>query len=346
MKKELFIAPNTKVSFDRIENLFSYLNNLRYALISDNNVLSLFGDFIKNQFEKRGIDLYITSFQAGEKFKTRKTKEELEDRLIKEGFGRDGCIIAFGGGVVSDLVGFLAATYFRGIPFINIPTTLLSMVDASIGGKVAVNTEFGKNLIGTYHSPNLVLIDEKFLKTLPNDELMNGFAEIIKYALIASKTLFEKLEQGKRENDELIYNSISIKKKIIEEDYFDRSFRNVLNFGHTIGHALEKLSNYTLSHGRAVAIGLLFESYLSIKVGGLAEKDFERIRALLTIFNFEKWKKDIKFEDLIKALYFDKKGERRFVLLKSIGETLQSESGFLHKINIELLKESYDFFCS
>lgn len=280
--------------------------------------------------------LWLT-FAAGEEHKTRQTKAWLEDQLQEAGCNRDTCIIAVGGGVVCDLAGFIAATYNRGVPVIYVPTTLLAMVDASVGGKTAVNTPLSKNSIGVFCQPKAIYMDIDFLKTLPEDELKNGLAEILKHALIKDKAQFQRLMAFRQQHPEepwllrdeswlleSIAASIHIKKDVVVCDEKETGLRQILNFGHTLGHALEQLSAYQLPHGQAVAIGIYLESYLSCQGGYLPQKDFLNIVQSLKEFQFNL--KTPYFSDqnkVARALSIDKKSRKdewRVVALKAIGE--------------------------
>ena len=248
----------------------------RYAVITDSNVHSLYGVPLKSQFEPHTID--ILTIPAGETSKTREMWSTLTDRMLMSGFGRDSVIIALGGGVVGDLAGFVAATFMRGVPVVQVPTTLLAMVDASIGGKTGIDTPAGKNLVGAFHHPAAVLIDPQVLATLPLREFRAGIAELIKYGVIADQTYFgevrvalpELLSEDGRDSDRLrsfIVRSIEIKSDIVSRDEREEGLRKVLNFGHTIGHAIEVISGYSLLHGEAVAIGMALESTAAERIG-------------------------------------------------------------------------------
>lgn len=215
------------------------------AIITDTKIEKLFG---KKLFKGQAS---FFSFPAGEKSKTRKTKEKIEDGLIQKGFGSDTVIVGLGGGVVTDLAGFVAATYCRGVKLVLIPTTLLGMVDAAIGGKNGVNTPKAKNRIGTFYFPELIMIDTDFLKTLPEKEMLMGGAEILKYGLIDDPSLFQDLPKLFSSIDKTIEKSIAAKKKVVGEDPEEKKgLRRILNFGHTIGHALETIENYKISQDR------------------------------------------------------------------------------------------------
>ncbi|MDA9271809.1 3-dehydroquinate synthase, partial [bacterium] len=237
--------------------------NKRLVIITDTNLVNSLGIQLQQQLQQQGLQALLLACPAGEIHKTRETKQQLEDELLARQYGRDTCLIALGGGVVTDLVGFLAATYCRGLPVIYVPTTLLAMVDASIGGKTGVNTPHGKNLIGTFTQPQAVFMDINTLNTLPENEWHNGMAEMIKHSLIADATIFKLLQQNVEkiiQRDaifliDMIHASCLIKKNIVEQDEQEQGLRQLLNFGHTIGHAIETIEHYRLSHGEAVAIG-------------------------------------------------------------------------------------------
>jgi 3-dehydroquinate synthase len=276
---------------------------MKYAIITDHTVAKLYG---------RKFNLPIFSFPPGEAYKTRTTKEALEDGLIEAGFSRDTTIIGLGGGVVTDMAGFLAATFCRGVPLILIPTTLMGMVDAAIGGKNAVNTPLGKNMIGTLYSPQHVWVDPRFLQTLPEPEMWCGRVEILKAGLIADPDLLEI-----EDLDESIFAAIEVKRRIIARDLVEDGVRRLLNFGHTVGHALETLSNYAIPHGEAVATGIVVESRLSYQMGILDQRSLEKIEAL-----FPPPSVPFDPEDMMRVFSRDKKsvgGVPRFVLLKTIG---------------------------
>ena len=316
----------------------------RLVIITDSNLEKSYGKKIKQYF----ADVELLVFPAGEQYKTRETKQHLEDQLLSKKYGRDTCIIAFGGGVVLDLVGYLAATYCRGVKVIYLPTTLLAMVDASIGGKTGVNTPFGKNLIGTITQPEAVFMDLDVLITLPEREWRNGIVEIIKHALIADASLFAHLQNTTPIiNADLIYKNCMIKQSIVSQDEHEKGMRQLLNFGHTIGHAIEHIENYNITHGEAVAIGMLVESYLSVKAGHLSESVLESLHQLLLKFKLPL--KTMAFNDrevFHASLMLDKKSIKsvpKFVLLADIGVPYCQEDIFTHTVLQEDLDEALDF---
>lgn len=314
-------------------NLFSDLiaEDLRqishkFALFCDTNVANLIGHNWLSFLVNKGIFIELFIFEEGEKNKSRENKARLENQLFAKGFGRDICLIALGGGVTMDLIGFIAATYMRGVHLVCIPTTLLAMVDAAIGGKNGINTTHGKNLLGSFYFPARVYYDFQCLHTLPKREWTNAMAEIIKYAVTLSSSLFLQLEEeqkGLSQTKKLVKTCIKLKHQIVSCDFKEQTgMRSILNFGHTIGHALEKMADFRLAHGEAVALGMLVESYLSWKMGFLSFASFTRIQMLissygfpLTIYGFEK-------EHCLENLKKDKKirkDKNTFVLLQEIG---------------------------
>lgn len=282
----------------------------------------------------------------GESIKSRAMKEKIEDALIERGFGKETCLIAIGGGALLDLVGFVAATYCRGMPFVSIPTTLLAMTDACLGGKTGVNVDEAKNWIGAFHHPKKIFVDLDFLKTLPQREFVFGLAEAVKHSLIADASLFSQLEMNLDRiltRDEgllqkIILESCLIKKRIVEKDPYEiTGFRRVLNFGHTIGHALETLSNYTRSHGQAVLMGMVVEAAIARRLGFLSHTAFERIsiflHKLLPTWDFPN---HLPYEMLKR----DKKGAYRFVILTGIGMPAHFDGDYATSVTEEVVQAS------
>jgi 3-dehydroquinate synthase len=275
----------------------------------------------------------LIAIPSGEASKTREMKQQLEDELFQRKLGRDAVLVALGGGVICDLAGFVAATYMRGLPLVLIPTTLLAMVDAAIGGKTGVDTPFGKNLVGSLYLPRAVCIDTGLLKGLPEKERKNGLSEVLKYGLIANRSIWEKCDRWEEELEWLIRASIECKKRVVEADFAEKGLRRVLNFGHTVGHALELVSHFRLTHGEAVAIGCLAESYLSHRLGYLGAAEWGEIVRLYGKLGYSFHRFDEKL--LLNALILDKKakgGEPRFVLIDQIGHCLPFEGEYCRPV--------------
>ena len=302
--------------------------NYKFALFCDRNVANLIGYNWQSKKKKKGITIDLLVFEAGEKNKNYKTKELLENQLFAKKFGRDSCFIALGGGVTIDLIGFIAATYMRGVALIYIPTTLLAMIDAAIGGKNAINTAHGKNLLGTFYFPYKIYYDFQWLSNLPKKEWINATAEIIKYAITLCYDLFLQLENGLDQDNlnqtmKLVRTCISLKHQIVSCDSVEQiGTRSILNFGHTIGHALEKITDFQMTHGEAVAIGMLVESYISWKMGFLSFASFTKIQTLIHSYEFPLAIYGFQKESCLKLIKKDKKvknGINHFVLLQEIG---------------------------
>src|SRR3989338_3243453 len=309
--------------------------NKRIAVITDDNMKSAYEGKIMGAL--KSLNPYILSVPPGEDSKSRKTKQEIEDILLEKKYGRDTLLIAFGGGIIGDLAGFVASTFNRGVPLLHIPTTLLAMVDSSIGGKTGINTKHGKNLIGTIYQPEAVFTDINFLNELPDNEFLSGLAEIIKMAATLDEKLFDFMETNykkilSREKDiliNLIKRSVELKKEIAGKDPFESGPRQVFNFGHTLGHAIESASKLAIKHGFCISIGMAVESRVAVLSGNLASEEEKRITALLESFRLPtKIKKDIKSSRLIEFMKEDKKARKqkpRFVILKKIGRIKQAQ---------------------
>ena len=264
----------------------------RYVVVGDRRVQTLHGDRLERALKRARLRVDRIAFPRGEAAKTRATKQRIEDRLLALGAGRDTAILAMGGGVSGDLAGFVAATWQRGVPLIQIPTTLLAMVDASIGGKTAINLPQGKNLVGAIHQPHAVYADIATLKTLPDGVFRDGIAEIVKGGVIADAGLIRWLEANvttlltrrPKTVTEAVVRSVGVKARVVRRDEREAGRRAILNFGHTIGHALESVSGYALSHGQAVSIGMAVEARLAVDHAGLSAPAADRIVALLSRF--------------------------------------------------------------
>lgn len=304
----------------------------KFAVITDTNVRPLYALPIFNELKAAGFQADLFEFQAGEESKTRQTKAMLEDAMLEKGYRRDCCVLAIGGGVVTDIAGFLAGTFGRGVPFINYATTLLAAADASVGGKTAIDTPLATNLIGLFNQPKKVYIDIAAWKTLPERQIYSGMAETIKHACMADMELFEYLEAHMEEIfsgetapcEYIAEKNCNIKYQVVMKDERESGLREILNLGHTVGRAIETVSTYQLLHGEAVSIGLVAQARLSEKMGYMSGEEVERVIALL-----QKAKLPVEIPDyierevLVKKLYTDKKvrdGRLRFVIEKGIGD--------------------------
>ncbi|MCR5165714.1 MAG: 3-dehydroquinate synthase [Oscillospiraceae bacterium] len=304
----------------------------RYVIVTDSNVRPLYADRIYSEMTEAGLRTDIIEFEAGEKSKTRAVKEYVEDRMLEMGCKRDCCVIAVGGGVVSDLAGFTAGTFGRGVPFINYTTTLLAAADASIGGKTAVDTPLATNLIGLFNQPKKVYIDLDAWKTLPRRELVSGLAETIKHGCLGDRELFEYLEKNISrvfDCDSEVCRYISehncmVKYRVVMKDARESGLREILNLGHTVGRAAETLSDYRLTHGEAVSIGLCAEVLLGEKYGYIGSENAQRVISLCEKAGLPvKLPEYMDADELVRKLYTDKKvrnGRLRFVFQKEIGE--------------------------
>ena len=256
------------------------------AVIGDSHTHPRFAPALEAALRPQVDRVVSLSFPAGEAHKTRATKEALEDALLAEALGRDTCVVAVGGGIALDVAGFVAATYLRGVPHVNVATSLLAQVDAAIGGKTGVNTAAGKNLVGAFHAPAAVFLDTAALTSLPVEERDNGLAEAVKHAVVADAGLFEALErfadtEERWPADELIARLAAVKAEVVDDDERELGRRAVLNFGHSAAHAIEGATDHAVPHGRAVAIGMRIEARLARRLGRLGDADGARLNALL-----------------------------------------------------------------
>lgn len=304
------------------------------GIVTNPTVAGLYLKPVQEALARSGFRVTSILVPDGEEHKNLKSLAAVYDQLIRGRFERSSCVMALGGGVIGDLAGFAAATFLRGIPYVQLPTTLLAQVDSSVGGKTGVNHREGKNLIGAFYQPRAVLIDVAVLHTLPRRELLAGMAEVIKYGIIEDAGLFalleEKLERllalDRELLEEAVATSCSIKARVVEKDEREEDYRSVLNFGHTIGHALESLTGYEkFLHGEAVAIGMAQAASLSVRQGFCDEESLRRIERLITRAGLPTAiPSSIKPPDLVKKMEVDKKsaaGRIKFVLCAGIGKT-------------------------
>jgi 3-dehydroquinate synthase len=322
------------IEHGRLDRLASLLPAAhRYVVIADETVADLYADPIA-----AAIGAEILTFPPGEKHKTVQTWTRLAKQLTELGVGRDCCIVALGGGVTGDLAGFVAATYMRGVPYVQVPTTLLAMIDASIGGKTGIDTDHGKNLIGAFHQPYIVVIDPEVLRTLPEHELRCGLAEAVKHGAIADAEYARQLAAAvmkivvhdMRTLIPLIRTSVAIKARFVSNDVQETGARAALNFGHTIAHALEHASRYAIPHGEAVAIGMMVEAAAGEAAGITAQGTSAQLKRVLEALGLSVAVPPFDPDAILAATRTDKKSrgdQQRYTLLQRFGAVARDESG-------------------
>ncbi len=348
---EILIGPGVlnRIAVDLAEAKIAHW----YALITDSNVAEIYGKALFKELESALGNAKMIVFPAGEKNKNRKNKALIEDRMLDFGFGRDCAIIALGGGVVGDLAGFVAATYMRGIPCIQVPTTLVACVDSSVGGKTAVDTSHGKNLIGSFHQPQRVYADIDALKTLEPKHISEGLAEVIKYGVIKSSGFFSYLEK----NIEKIFKlddtallditeiSCQIKAEVVREDEREQNLRKILNFGHTVGHAIEQLSKYTVSHGEAISVGMVIEGEIALERTEWTKEDQQRLVQLLKKARLPvEMPYEVDVEEIIEIMKIDKKARRGKIEISlpvSIGKMREIEGSYGIRVDEQAIKAAF-----
>jgi len=303
----------------------------KLVIVTDPTVKDLHGSTLMQSLSTSGFKVLTLEVPEGEEQKSLETAGRLYQELTDFYAERTTPVLALGGGVIGDMTGFVAATYLRGVPLIHVPTTLLAQVDSSIGGKVAVNHGLLKNKIGAFYQPGLVISDTDVLKTLPAGQLSDGLAEVIKHGVIKDKELFtyieENLDQIKaldsRALETIVYRSAIIKAEVVEQDEKDFGLRNILNYGHTVGHAIESVSEFEVQHGESVAIGMVVEARISNKLGILEQSEVTRLKSVISGANLPVELPKLQREKMLQAMKHDKKvlqGKIRFVLPESIGE--------------------------
>jgi 3-dehydroquinate synthase len=324
----------------------------RLCIVTDSNVESLYGPELQQILENAGCkEVYRFVFPAGEEHKTLDVISDLYEFLINRQFDRSDALIALGGGVTGDMTGYAAATYLRGISFVQVPTTLLSMVDSSIGGKTGVDFRGYKNMVGAFYMPSLVYVNSSALHSLDERQFSAGMGEIIKHSLIRDKQYYYNLIENKDAVLSLdvsavinmVYRSQEIKKQVVENDPKEKGERAHLNFGHTIGHAIEKALNFSLLHGECVALGMVAAAYISVLRGNLTTTDLCGIEAIIAAYGLPVRFKELNNNEIIENCFHDKKKEGtsiRFVLLKAIGSCYTTTDVTKEEMNasIEYLK--------
>lgn len=317
-----------KEELERLE-----LTNKKVCIVTDNIVEPLYAQGVKEALELAGNSVFLFTFKNGEESKNLNTIQELYEYLIENHFDRKSFLVALGGGVVGDMTGYAAATYLRGIDFIQIPTTLLAMVDSSVGGKTGVDFKQYKNMIGAFKMPRLVYMNMGTLSTLDDRQYYAGFAEAMKSALIKDasfyewqiENMYEIFEKDQNALTELVSRSCGIKKYFVEKDPYEKGDRAILNFGHTLGHAIEKYKNFTMLHGECVALGCVAAAFISWKRQMLSMEEYYEIRDMFVPFNLPISIDDIDIETVLSYTKSDKKMENdriRFILLKKIGKAV------------------------
>jgi 3-dehydroquinate synthase len=325
-----------------------------YGIVADHKVAELHGAALLARFAAGGLRAHLVHFPAGEWNKTRDEWARLTDQLLAAGLGRDGAIVTFGGGVAGDLGGFVAATYLRGVPVVHLPTTLLAMIDASVGGKTGVDVPAGKNLVGAFHPPRLVVADVRFLESLPRPHLAAGMAEALKHGVIADAAYFDALADPApvvarvpEALERVVARSVEIKAAIVERDEREAGERQVLNFGHTVAHAVEAAAGYGVLHGEAVAIGMVVEARLAEQLGLAAAGLREALARTLARYGLPtRVPEDLDPERLLEWMTRDKKvraRELRFALPAAIGAMRRSDDGaWTVRAPLEVIRQVLD----
>lgn len=342
---------NYSITFDKENKLGSLIEKLtpsKITVLADTNTAELCMPFL---FEECPMDFNIISIESGEEYKTIETCQYIWRTMIDLEMDRHSLLINLGGGVVGDMGGFCASTYMRGIPFIQIPTTLLSQVDSSVGGKLGVDFGHFKNMVGLFANPEAVMIDSRFLSTLPYRQMVSGFAEIVKHGLIADRKLWDDLWQEEIITDldlsTIVERSVQIKADIVTQDPYEKGIRKILNFGHTIGHAIESIalsSDNPLLHGEAILIGMIVESHISFQKGLLTSEDFNTIKETILKLSGQKSKSIPDLQDLLDVMKHDKKnhaGQIKMSLLTGIGSAIFNQD--ISSLEVEKGIAAYKF---
>ena len=330
---DIIISTNSQELDNELEQFAANKGYSRKVLvIDDSNTAPLYGERVQNILKKVGLDPVEYTIPAGESSKAFKQAEDIYTVAIEHGLDRKSAVFALGGGVVGDLAGFIAATYMRGIGFVQIPTSLLAQVDSSVGGKVAVNHPLGKNLIGAFYQPQAVFMDVNMLSTLPKREISTGLGEIVKYGIIYDKEFFEFLESHKNEAMNLeqetavhmIAMSCEIKAAVVSKDEKESGLRAILNFGHTLAHSIEKNTGYTVyNHGEAVGIGMVGAAYISRELGRISIDEYNKAVTLIGEMGLPLKVEGCEVDALYQAIFHDKKtinGHVNWVLMDEIGK--------------------------
>jgi len=354
----IIIHPNLLEEIPQI--LFKKFGTRKAVIVVDSKVDKLYGKKFHDILENAGIPSITIIFPQGEKNKNRETKSKIEDRMLKEKIDRDAYMIALGGGVTGDLTGFVASTYLRGIPVVQIPTTLLAQVDSSVGGKTGIDTDFGKNMIGTFYQPSMVLIDPVVLKTLKETDYLSGMGEVIKHAILFDKNMYKKLlnkydqimERDEKIMSAIINRNCTIKAGVVEKDEQEREYRKLLNFGHTVGHAFEQVSGYKLMHGQAISFGMIAEAFVGVEAGLIKKSMIEDVSLLVKKYLPKKFGIRVSLlDDIMASMKNDKKNRNSsiyFVFPERIGKPYSLKGAYSfaveEKIIIAALNKFFESF--
>lgn len=341
VKIELGNSNSYEIFIERLKDLYF---DRKVVVVTNPTVSSFHLEYLKTKLSAR--ELTICTIPDGEEYKNMQTLEMILDSCFEAKLDRKSLLVAFGGGVIGDMTGFAASIYQRGVDFIQIPTTLLSQVDASVGGKTGINNKYGKNLVGTFHQPKAVYIDSTFLKTLPKREFGAGVAEIIKMAVCFNKDFFEWLEKNdlndEKNIDIAIQKSVQTKAWVVSQDEKEQGLRAALNYGHTFGHVIENLTNYkTYLHGEAVGIGMCMANALAVKLGIMSKENEKRVKDLLQKYSIPTTFKIENVEDFYEHFYLDKKSSNskiKFIVPIEIGDCKITDEIKKEDV-IEVLKE-------
>ncbi|MDX4060162.1 3-dehydroquinate synthase [Aliarcobacter skirrowii] len=341
VKIELGNSNSYEIFIERLKDLYF---DRKVVVVTNPTVSSFHLEYLKTKLSAR--ELTICTIADGEEYKNMQTLEMILDSCFEAKLDRKSLLVAFGGGVIGDMTGFAASIYQRGVDFIQIPTTLLSQVDASVGGKTGINNKYGKNLVGTFHQPKAVYIDSAFLKTLPKREFGAGVAEIIKMAVCFNKDFFEWLEKNdlndEKNIDIAIQKSVQTKAWVVSQDEKEQGLRAALNYGHTFGHVIENLTNYkTYLHGEAVGIGMCMANSLAVKLGFMSKENEKRVKDLLQKYSIPTTFKIENVEDFYEHFYLDKKSSNskiKFIVPIEIGDCKITDEIKKEDV-IEVLKE-------
>ena len=346
---KVFVGPALLASVPVV--VATYAPARRLAVISDDRVGLIHGETVVKALRDAGHDITFLTFPEGEASKTRKFWSILTDQMLEAGLGRDCAVVAVGGGVTTDLAGFVAATFLRGVPVIQVPTTTLAMVDASVGGKTGVNVRNGKNLVGAFHAPSAVIADTEVLGTLDSRFLAEGIVEAIKHGVILDEEHFlgianttqELILADPKESAKFVTASVRLKSQVVARDEFERGLRHILNFGHTVGHALEAAADYRLGHGRAVAFGMIAEARIGERLGITEPKTSECLTDVLAEL-VDRTALEVETSSVLGFLSADKKaraGRARYVLLRRIGQALD-QGGWAREVDEDVVRTVVD----